>query len=380
VHTNADAIKQQAVKIFALAQNVEAIIVDDVESIQIHLKKLFGRFFPIVHVCSDGEEAWSVYLERKEAGSDLLIFTDWDMPNMNGGVLTTLIKKHDPSQQVIMFSGRAGMTQLGEAIEAGIDHFIPKPIDMEKLMVLLERSLKTINADQKAEANRLMALQLLKEQDEFIKNAIHEMHTPLSVIVGYLSMMKMQHVPKELTTPVEAAVRTIQNSYTDMAYILQESRPESEKPRQCDLLAIVEERLEYFRPIAESSEVHVVLSHGCPEPDAFMFPETKLLRIIDNTISNAIKYAAVDSTVQVRVCEKEGGAEFAATNFGNVIRDTEKVFERFYREEKHKGGYGLGLNIVGKICRKEGVEVAVTSTQENGTTFAYHFPAKGVAS
>ncbi len=59
-----------------------------------------------------------------------------------------------------------------------------------------------------------------------------------------------------------------------------------------------------------------------------------------------------------------------------IIQDTDKIFEAYYREEKSRDGFGLGLGLVKSICEEEGVEVDVSS-DDTLTTFSYKFKVMG---
>ncbi|NWF66509.1 MAG: hypothetical protein HXX81_03465 [Campylobacterales bacterium] len=60
-------------------------------------------------------------------------------------------------------------------------------------------------------------------------------------------------------------------------------------------------------------------------------------------------------------------------NVGKEIKEPNMLFERFYREDNARGGFGLGLNIVSQICRKNGYQIEVTS-ENNCNIFRYKLP------
>ncbi len=103
------------------------------------------------------------------------------------------------------------------------------------------------------------------------------------------------------------------------------------------------------------------------------FKETELQRICDNNISNAIKYAFEESTVVVRLfSDLQKGVVLEVESVGEPIQEPEKLFERYYREHRSRGGFGIGLHIVKDICQKYGVQTEVIS--ENGVNiFRYIF-------
>ena len=104
------------------------------------------------------------------------------------------------------------------------------------------------------------------------------------------------------------------------------------------------------------------------------FNATQLQRIIDNNISNAIKYSYEESKIEVTLRRFDGQCELIFKDYGFGIEDTNKIFDRYYREETGKGGFGIGLNIVKSIMEETGIELAVQSTPKEGSTFTYSFP------
>ena len=199
------------------------------------------------------------------------------------------------------------------------------------------------------------------------------MHTPLSVIITNIDLMRMEKMGCESLDAIEAASRIIQNSYQDMTYLMKRDHTRDRK-EAIDVVAFIRERIRYFRCIADVSRIVVNLQVGQPKIPELLFSTLKFGRIVDNTLSNALKYSYHPGQVDVIVGMRKGSVFLEVRNRGPVIRDKEKIFERFYREERHKGGYGLGLHIVGQICREEAVEVTIASSEKKGTSFSYTFP------
>jgi signal transduction histidine kinase len=108
------------------------------------------------------------------------------------------------------------------------------------------------------------------------------------------------------------------------------------------------------------------------------FNETKLQRIIDNTLTNAIKYTLPNESVEVTLKKVGSYAEFIVSSKSKIIQDTDKVFDAYYREreDKSRDGFGLGLRLVKSICDEEGVNVCVFS-DDSLTTFIYQFKMMG---
>ena len=78
-------------------------------------------------------------------------------------------------------------------------------------------------------------------------------------------------------------------------------------------------------------------------------------RLIDNNLSNAVKYSREGGIINLRLFEKSGKIVLVVEDEGEGIKDTSKLWKRYVRDEGVQGGFGLGLNIVQSICVKNGV-------------------------
>ncbi len=100
--------------------------------------------------------------------------------------------------------------------------------------------------------------------------------------------------------------------------------------------------------------------------------EIELQRIIDNNLSNAIKYAKKSTDIQIKLYEKENMIALQFFTHSKKIENTKQIFEAFHQEQTKAGGFGLGLEIVGGICQKENIKIEVDSNEEL-TAFSYYF-------
>lgn len=213
---------------------------------------------------------------------------------------------------------------------------------------------------------------LLKDQDKFIKNAIHELNTPLSIILMNIDLYNLKHDKNIYLTKIEAAVKVLQNIYGDLGFIVKQDRVEYKK-EMIDLSEYVEQRIDYFSDVAFGNELEI---QSKIERNLFIsFSEFELQRLCDNNISNAIKYSYAKQKIQIRLYQKENEILFEVENIGDKIEHINRLFDRYYREDEARGGFGLGLNIVKEICDKNGVKIEVDSTTQR-TIFRYIFTCK----
>lgn len=212
--------------------------------------------------------------------------------------------------------------------------------------------------------------ELLEKQDRFVKNAIHEINTPLSIILMNIDLYNLKFDKNPYLLKIEAAVKVLDNIYEDLAYVVKKDRQIYTKS-MIDFSTFLRERVEYFEDVAEGNKL--CISCDILNDVYILFNEIELQRICDNNISNAIKYSFENKPLHVRLYEKHEGFVFEVENCGETIMAPDKLFDRYYREDKARGGFGLGLNIVKEICDAQGVLVEVFSFNQV-STFRYTFP------
>jgi len=201
-----------------------------------------------------------------------------------------------------------------------------------------------------------------------VKNAIHEINTPLSIILMNIDLYNLKFEKNPYLVKIEAAVKVLDNIYEDLAYVAKKDHVVYAKS-MVDFSSFLQERVQYFEDVAEGNKLTL---HTDIAPDLFIvFNEIELQRICDNNISNAIKYSYEKQTVHVKLYAQEEHIVFEVENVGDTIHSIENLFSRYYRENDVRGGFGLGLNIVKEICDRNGVEVNVAS--DASTRFTYRF-------
>ena len=128
--------------------------------------------------------------------------------------------------------------------------------------------------------------------------------------------------------------------------------------------------MDFFSEIALGNQ-HKIITEIQNDIGIYFSPE-ELQRIVDNNLSNAIKYANRGTDVKVVLREEKEEIILEFVGSSPKIDDTERIFKAFERENDVRGGFGLGLEIVYTICQKENVKIEVQSDDEM-TVFSYRF-------
>ncbi len=206
--------------------------------------------------------------------------------------------------------------------------------------------------------------------DNFIKDSMHEINTPLSIININIDMFTLKHGKNRYLSRIKAASKTLATIYNDMDYLIKQDRMNFEK-ESIDMGSFISERVDYFRDIATLKDIEI--KTDIEDDITLYFNKTKLQRIVDNTLSNAVKYSYEKNHIDVFLKYKGKSIVFFVQDYGIGIEKADKVFERYYRENLNKGGFGIGLNIVKQIIDENGIELKIVSESQKGSKFIYIF-------
>lgn len=211
---------------------------------------------------------------------------------------------------------------------------------------------------------------LVDSQKQFIKTSVHEVNTPLAIIRTNIDLLKMKTPDNSYITNIESGAKMIQYIYDDLSYLIKKDRVIYEK-EYLNFTEILNSRLNFFEQIVKANSLYFVKNI---ENDAYIkFNPIELQRVIDNNLSNAIKYSIVSSPIFIKLIYlNDDEIEFSVATKSKKIDKPEKIFEDFYRENDARGGFGLGLKIVKEICDKNFVIIDINSNEKD-TKFIYRF-------
>ncbi|MGD9969826.1 MAG: sensor histidine kinase [Sulfuricurvum sp.] len=211
---------------------------------------------------------------------------------------------------------------------------------------------------------------LNKRLDRFIKDSMHEINTPLSIINVNIDLYNRTNPQNKYLQRIKAATKTLSTLYNDMDYLIKNERLSFEY-QVIDLSTYLQERIDYFLEVAALRNITIVprLAEGVE----IRFNPTQLQRIIDNNLSNAIKYSHEQGSIEVILETDSQSCRMRFRDEGIGIEDVNRIFERYYRENKDKGGFGIGLNIVKSIVDKAEIDLDIDSVYGKGSTFSYTF-------
>ena len=229
---------------------------------------------------------------------------------------------------------------------------------------------------------RLRELDRLK--DEFVSLVSHELRTPLTSIRGYAELLleEQETLSAEQRRFVEIVDRNssrLLELVGDLLFLAQiEAGKLAIEIGTVDLNRIVEECVETSSPTADARSIELTARLAALPP--IQGDPVRLAQVLDNLVSNAIKFTPRGGRVEVRLSSEDGSAVVEVEDSGLGIPEDERaqLFERFFRSSSATQnaipGTGLGLTITKAIVDRHGGRIEVESAENVGTTVRVRLP------
>jgi signal transduction histidine kinase len=225
-------------------------------------------------------------------------------------------------------------------------------------------------------------------KSEFVSTVSHDLRSPLSVVQGFLAVLgQAGPLNARQVDFVASAQRELMYLFDLTADLLDLGQIDSGMDLEmvpCDVREIVQEALGSWKGTGLPQRHHIELS--LPAEEVTVLGNAALLRrVVENLISNAVKYTPPGGEIQVRLRVTGGEAELQVQDNGIGIpaADQPYVFDRFYRAKnkitRNIKGTGLGLSIVRSVTEHHGGRVWLESEPDLGTTVGIVLPLVGVS-
>jgi two-component system OmpR family sensor kinase len=202
----------------------------------------------------------------------------------------------------------------------------------------------------------------------FMKDSAHELNTPVTALMMSANYLKKEY-DQEMVEHMLMSSKMIAETYNSIAYLAFHDL-DIEIKEKFDLAQLVYTSIKYFKEIAGTKNIII---NAELETLIVDMDQNSIRKLINNLISNAIKYSYSDKTIDISLQEniliiKDEGQGIDKTN-------QKKIFKRYKRvNQKGSGGFGIGLDIVMGICRSNNIEIELESEVGEGSTFKLTFP------
>jgi signal transduction histidine kinase len=269
---------------------------------------------------------------------------------------------------------------------------------MLRHLVTIQDELRQVNTnldakvDELAQAN-LSLHEMNKLKSEFLATMSHELRTPLNSILGFSDVLGSAENLNDRQKKYLSNIRTsgqhllaLINDILDLAKI--EAGKMEVHPGDVVVHELVESVAASMLPLAERKNIDLRWDVDPDVPVLFQDPG-KLQQVLNNLVSNAVKFTPEGGRIRIRaVPAEEGlfGLVVADTGIGIPLEDQARIFDKFRQGRNVAGhhdtlsrdfeGTGLGLSIVKELCKLLGGEISVESEFGKGSTFTVRLPVE----
>jgi len=353
------------------------LIVDD-ESVARDILEgfLFREGYDMVFA-ADGEEA----LACVEKSPPDVILLDVMLPKIDGFEACRRLKgdnrwRHIP---IVLVTALGGKEDLIRGLDAGADDFLCKPINDLELRARV-RSLLRI----KRQYDELQAA--LQMREDLAHMIVHDMRNPLSAILGYSDLLLMQDIvdpqyAKQLEK-ISVQARRLNSFMNDMLMVAKmEANEVVLNPIPVDMSQLVRQVAESHEVIAQSKRIKLILDLPANSPPVSI-DKTLFQRVLDNLLSNALKYSFANTTVTLKIEYPEATNTFDRSppqfrvqvfdqGSGIAEEDRERIFNKYeIATLKQKGAQvGLGLAFCKMVVDAHQGRIWVEANEPEGSVF-----------
>ncbi len=368
------------------------LIVDDEQGIRDGTRRILQNFkvdYPFMdeqidfEVLEAGTGAEGIDIIDKEQPEILLL--DNKLPDIQGVEVLEYVKSKQYDIVVVMITSYASLELAVKATRDGAFDFIPKPFTPQEIRASIENITKQIFLKRMTQTLNSTGKQI---RFQFLSVLSHELKAPLNAIDGYLKMMRERQFGESVDAydeMIDRSIERIKGMRTLILDLLDLTKIESGKPTQklqeVDIRKIVQLAIDTIRPYAIQKDVDLYLNNR--EPIIIKADPGEIEIIMNNLISNAVKYNKTGGRVDVFLEKQPETVRISVSDTGIGMSDDDKIkiFEDFVRIKTQKTrnitGSGLGLAIVRKIVDMYHGTIEVQSLPEQGSTFIITLPDPG---
>ncbi|QQR94292.1 MAG: response regulator [Bacteroidota bacterium] len=380
------------------------LVVDDEPDLELLVKQRFRSQirnnelqFDFAH---NGEEA----LQKLKDDVDIdLIFTDINMPVMDGLTLLNQIKENKIQPKAVVISAYGDMDNIRKAMNSGAFDFITKPIDMTDLDTTLRKGLSEIEIIKKGQKAQEALQQTIIEKEiavlekdkaeeskrlkqQFLANMSHEIRTPMNAIIGTVNLLHKSNLDDKQSKYIGIIKTSADNLLVIINDILDISKIESGKFTIEEIPFNLHENVnhvyESLKVKAEEKGLAFNVDYCSTLSDNYIGDPVRITQVLINLTGNAIKFTEKGSvTIRVAsIADVPNGVSISVVDTGiGIAQDKiQHIFESFTQESSDTtrkfGGTGLGLAISKQLIELMHGELVVESTQGKGSSFIMKLP------
>ena len=362
-------------------QTLSVIMVDDEEALCLGVKRIVDRYsfhLPDVQIdvgyefahFQSGEDFLAALADGAEP--DLLLL-DLKLPGIDGLDVLQQVSDQGHEALTLFITAYATFETAVKATKLGAYDFLPKPFSPDELRYGLRKASTQLILSRQA---RALAEERRQIRFNFISVLAHELKSPLNAVQGYLNIL-LDDVPGDDRRMIERSLLRLDGMKKLIFDLLDLTRIESGQKQRVftdvDLRALAAASIDLLQ--GEAGERGIVVALDCPEGLTLHADAGEIEIVLNNLVSNAVKYNRDDGRVDVKLRRDGETVTLTVADTGIGLTETEaaKLFNEFTRiKNEHTVnilGSGLGLSTVKKLANLYGGDATVASVPDEGSTF-----------
>jgi signal transduction histidine kinase len=365
-------------------ETLRVLVCDDEPGMRTGVGRALRDFvFPVpavheeVHFVVEQAETGEQAIEMITADPPHILLLDHKLPGISGLDVLDHVAEKKLDMLTIMITAYASIETAIRATRQGAYDFLAKPFTPAELRNAVRKAGEHVIVTRQA---RRLALEKRHLRFQFISVLAHELKAPLGAVEGYLQVMR-DHTAGDDPAVYDQIINRCLIRTTFMrkmiADLLDLTRIESGQRKrelvEADAVAIAKMAIDTSLPQAQ--ERGVTINLHADEPVIHLVDQSELEIVLNNLVSNAVKYNRDNGSVDVTVKSEEGKLVIQVSDTGIGMNEEEcsRLFNDFVRIKNSKTrdilGSGLGLSIVKKLAIAYNGSTDVASKPDVGTTF-----------
>ena len=355
-------------------KKIRVLYIDDEINNLLAFQSSFRRKYKIF-IASSGAEGLNILNDERDIH---VIICDQRMPHSTGVEFFQVVRKAFPHPVRILLTGYTDAEAIIDAINKGeIFRYIKKPWDEFELQNAIQNAHELYTTRLQL---RRKITELEKTNDElnrFVYSTSHDLRSPLASIMGILNLARMENSvvdPNNYLGMIETCVNKMDAFIQKIIEYYKSIRVEDEQS-EIDFEETLEESIEICRMQRPEVKFNLTID----QPVKFVNDSFRVSIILDNLISNAVKYQKPYSdepmvNISVKTDGYKAQIEIEDNGIGIVEEHLNNIFKMFFRSTSHVNGLGIGLYIVKEALSRIGGDISVVSTYSVGTIFRIMIP------
>jgi len=354
------------------------LVVDDDSGIRQMCARALDCFD--VTQATDGRDALSLISQHPFD----IILSDIMMPNLSGLELLRTIKETNPEQMVILMTGYSEKEVILQALKAGADDFISKPVNLLQLRTAIEKAVE--KQALRREISSLKHLDQLKS--EFLGLVSHKLKTPATAISLFIQNIAADNSDlndpafRQMLKMVQAETHHLEHLIQDLLYFSNVILHQDElRLESVDLGKTARQIVQHLAPVAEKKKLQLAVDITSPfPPQPLQLDRTRISFVLRALLDNAIKFTPAEGVIQLKGVLEKGTAKLSVRDNGPGIPSEEltKVFAKFYQVDPSSSGqirgFGLGLFYARQFIQSMNGELSLESQPDFGTVASIELP------